>query len=88
MERAAVIEATGGPEVIGWHDVDLSPPEPRGVRMRHGAVGLNFIDTYHRGGLYPVKPPSGLGLEAAGTVEAIGRTDVRARRCHEAHCTL
>lgn len=72
MERAARIERTGGPDVIGWRDVDLPPPGPGEVRMRHGAVGLNFIDTYHRGGLYPVKLPSGLGLEAAGTVEAVG----------------
>lgn len=72
MERAARIERTGGPEVIGWHDVELPPPGPGEVRLRHGAVGLNFIDTYHRGGLYPVSLPSGLGLEAAGTVEAVG----------------
>ena len=72
MERAALIERTGGPDVIGWHDVALPPPGPGEVRLRHGAVGLNFIDTYHRGGLYPLKLPSGLGLEAAGTVEAIG----------------
>lgn len=72
MERVAVIEATGGPDAIGWREVELPPPGPGEVRVRHGAVGLNFIDTYHRGGLYPVKLPSGLGLEAAGTVEAVG----------------
>lgn len=72
MERVAIIERTGGPEVIGWQDVDLPPPGAGEVRLRHGAVGLNFIDTYHRGGLYPVKLPSGLGIEAAGTVEAVG----------------
>ena len=73
MERTAVIKGTGGPEVIGWRDVDLPPPGPGEVRLRHGAVGLNFIDTYHRSGLYPVALPSGLGLEAAGTVEAVGK---------------
>ena len=72
MERAARIAATGGPEVIAWHDVELAPPGPGEVRLRHGAVGLNFIDTYHRGGLYPIQLPSGLGMEAAGTVEAVG----------------
>lgn len=72
MERVAIFERTGGPEVIAWRDVALPPPGPGEVRLRHGAVGLNFIDTYHRGGLYPVKLPSGLGLEAAGTVEAVG----------------
>ena len=72
MERVARIERTGGPDVIGWHQVELPPPGPGEVRLRHGAVGLNFIDTYHRGGLYPVALPSGLGVEAAGTIEAVG----------------
>ncbi|HEU0043606.1 quinone oxidoreductase [Sphingomonas sp.] len=72
MEHVARIDRTGGPEVIGWDEVDLSPPGPGDVRLRHGAVGLNFIDTYHRGGLYPLKLPSGLGIEAAGTIEAVG----------------
>jgi len=72
MARVARIERTGGPEVIEWHDVALPPPGPGEVRMRATAVGLNFIDTYHRRGIYPVELPSGLGLEAAGVVEAIG----------------
>lgn len=72
MERMARIEAVGGPEVIQWVDVDLPPPGPGEVRMRNRAVGLNFIDTYHRSGLYPVPLPSGLGGEAAGVVEAVG----------------
>ena len=72
MERAARITATGGPEVINWVDVDLSPPTVGEVRMRNTAVGLNFIDTYHRGGTYPVELPSGLGMEAAGVIEAVG----------------
>lgn len=80
MERIARIEATGGPEVIGWADVDLSPPGPGEVRMRNTAIGLNFIDTYFRSGLYPVPLPSGLGQEAAGIVEAVGEgvTDFKA----------
>ena len=72
MERAARIERTGGPEVIGWHDVALPEPGPGEVRLRHGAVGLNFIDAYYRTGLYPAALPCGLGMEAAGTVEAVG----------------
>jgi len=71
-ERVARIERTGGPEVIGWTDTDLPPPGPGEVRMRHEAVGLNYIDTYHRSGLYPLPMPSGLGSEAAGVVEAVG----------------
>lgn len=70
--RAARIERTGGPEVMGWHDIDLPPPGPGEVRMRSTAIGLNFIDTYHRSGVYPVPLPSGLGMEAAGVVEAVG----------------
>lgn len=72
MARIAIIEATGGPEVIGWTTRDLPPPGPGEVRVRHTAVGLNFIDTYHRSGLYPLPLPSGLGSEAAGVVEAVG----------------
>ena len=71
-ETVAFIERQGGPEVIQWHEVELPPPGPGEVRMRNTAVGLNFIDTYHRGGLYPVKLPSGLGMEAAGVIEAVG----------------
>ena len=71
MARAVRIERTGGPEVIGWADVDLPAPAPGEVRMRNTAVGLNFIDVYHRSGVYPVKLPSGLGTEAVGVVEAL-----------------
>lgn len=72
MARVARIETTGGPEVIGWVDVELPPPGPGEVRMASTAVGLNFIDTYFRSGLYPVPLPSGLGPEAAGVIEALG----------------
>ena len=71
-ESAAVIERHGGPEVIAWREAELPPPGVGEVRMRNTAIGLNFIDTYHRGGLYPLALPSALGLEAAGTVEAVG----------------
>ncbi len=72
MERSAQIKAVGAPDVIQWIDVDLPSPGLGEVRIRHNAVGLNFIDTYHRRGIYPVALPNGLGLEAAGVVEALG----------------
>ena len=72
MVRTAYFKGTGGPEVIRWRDADLPPPGPGEVRVRQTAVGLNYIDTYHRSGLYPVKLPSGLGSEAVGVVEAAG----------------
>lgn len=72
MARTAKIEQTGGPEVISWVDVDLPDPGPGEVRMRNTVVGLNFIDIYHRKGMYPIKLPGGLGSEAVGVVEAVG----------------
>jgi NADPH2:quinone reductase len=68
----AYFEQTGGPEVIQWREVDLPAPGPGEVLVRHEAVGLNFIDTYFRSGLYPAPLPSGLGSEAAGVIEAVG----------------
>ncbi|WP_296680009.1 quinone oxidoreductase [Novosphingobium sp.] len=68
----AFIETTGGPEVIRWKEVDLPAPGPGEVLLRHDAIGLNFIDTYFRTGLYPAQLPTGLGMEAAGVVEAVG----------------
>src|ERR1041385_7800422 len=70
--KAIRFDNTGGPEVLELQDVDLPPPGPGQVRIRHNVIGVNFIDTYHRSGLYPIPLPSGLGLEAAGTVEALG----------------
>lgn len=72
MPKAIVIEEFGGPEVLQWRDVDPGKPDADEVRVRHKAVGLNFIDTYHRSGLYPLELPSGIGLEAAGEVVAAG----------------
>ena len=68
----AFFETTGGPEVIQWREVDLPAPGPGEVQLRHEAVGLNYIDTYFRTGLYPAKLPAGLGFEAAGVIEALG----------------
>jgi len=70
--RAIRFEATGGPEVLQLVDVETPKPGPGQVLVRHEAIGVNFIDTYQRGGLYPVKLPSGLGSEAAGVVAAVG----------------
>ncbi|WP_438014481.1 quinone oxidoreductase [Sorangium sp. So ce315] len=63
---------TGGPEVLRWEEADVGSPGPGQARVRHIAVGLNFADTYFRTGLYPVPLPSGIGVEAAGVVEAVG----------------
>jgi NADPH:quinone reductase len=70
--KAIRFHKTGGPEVLVLDDVELAPPGPNEVQVRHTAIGVNFIDTYHRNGLYPLPLPSGLGQEAAGTVEAVG----------------
>ncbi len=72
MTHAIRFHRTGGPEVLQWEEVGVGEPGPGEARVRHAAVGLNFIDTYHRSGLYPVPLPSGIGLEGAGTVEALG----------------
>ena len=70
--RAIRFSQTGGPEVLKLETIDLPAPKPGQVRVRHTAIGVNFIDTYHRSGLYPLPLPSGLGLEAAGVVDALG----------------
>lgn len=72
MTKAIRIYEAGGPEVMRWEDVADRPPGPGEALVRHTAVGVNFIDVYQCSGLYPVPLPSGLGLEAAGTVEAVG----------------
>jgi NADPH2:quinone reductase len=72
MTHAIRFQKTGGPEVLQWEDVSVGEPGKGEVLVRHKAVGLNYIDTYHRTGLYPLPLPSGIGLEAAGVVEAVG----------------
>lgn len=69
---AIQIERTGGPEVLIPKDIPTPEPGPGEIRIRHGAVGLNFVETYHRSGLYPMTLPKVLGQEAAGTVDAVG----------------
>jgi NADPH:quinone reductase len=73
MTKAIRFHATGGPEVLKVEDVDVKAPAVGEIRIRHKAIGLNFIDTYHRSGLYPVPMPSGIGLEASGVVEDVGQ---------------
>jgi NADPH2:quinone reductase len=72
MPHAIRIHQTGGPEVLRWEEITLADPAPSEARIRHHAVGLNFLDIYHRTGLYPVPLPSGIGMEGAGVVEAVG----------------
>ena len=62
----------GGPEVLKYEEVELPEPGQGEARVQHTAIGLNFIDTYHRTGLYPMEFPAGLGTEAAGVVDAVG----------------
>ena len=73
MPRAIRIHAPGGPEAMQWEEVAVGDPGPGEARIRHTAVGVNYIDTYHRSGLYKLPLPSGLGSEGAGVVEAVGR---------------
>ena len=74
MAKAIRFEKAGGPEVLQLEEVDVAAPAAGEVTVRQTAVGLNYIDTYHRTGLYPVPLPSGIGLEAAGVVEAVGES--------------
>jgi NADPH:quinone reductase len=69
---AARIHENGGPEVLRWEQVEVAEPGPGQVLVRNRAVGLNFIDTYHRSGLYPLPLPATLGMEGAGVVERVG----------------
>lgn len=79
MPHAIRFHETGGPDVLRWEEVDVSAPAANEATVRQQAVGLNFIDIYHRTGLYPAPLPSGIGLEGAGVVEAVGSgvTDIQ-----------
>lgn len=70
--KAIRIDTTGGPEVMHYVEVGVGEPGPGAARVRHSAIGVNYIDTYHRSGLYPMPLPAGLGVEAAGIVESVG----------------
>ena len=72
QSRAIQIDQHGGPEQLKLVQVTVGEPGPGEIRIRHKAVGLNFIDVYQRSGLYPMAMPLQLGMEAAGVVEAVG----------------
>ena len=71
MAKSIVIK-NGGPEVLEIQDTDIKSPGPDEIKVTNHAIGLNYIDTYHRSGLYPLPLPSGIGLEASGKVDEIG----------------
>ena len=72
MAKSIVIKKNGGPEVLELQDIEIKSPGPDEIKVTNHAIGLNYIDTYHRSGLYPLPLPSGIGLEAAGKVDEIG----------------
>ena len=72
MAHAIRIHTVGGPDVLAFEEVAVGAPGPGEARVRHTAIGLNYIDTYHRSGQYPLPLPAGIGLEAAGIVDAVG----------------
>ena len=72
MTRAVKIKKNGGPEVLEIENINLDKPNPEEVLIEQKAIGLNFIDTYHRSGLYPIQLPSGIGAEGAGIIKEIG----------------
>jgi NADPH2:quinone reductase len=72
MPKSIIIRKNGGPEVLELQDVNVGSPGPNEIKVTNHAIGLNYIDTYHRSGLYPLKLPSGIGLEAAGKIDEVG----------------
>ena len=72
MPKSIVMKKNGGPDVLELQDVNVGSPGPDEIKVTNHAIGLNYIDTYHRSGLYPVKLPSGIGLEAAGKIDEVG----------------
>ena len=70
--KAVIINKTGGPEVLEFKDIQLEDPKFGEVLIKNKAIGLNYIDTYHRSGLYPVELPSNIGMEGAGVIEKVG----------------
>ncbi|MDB3858027.1 quinone oxidoreductase [Pelagibacteraceae bacterium] len=72
MPKSIIIKKNGGPEVLELQDVNVGSPGPEEIKVTNYAIGLNYIDTYHRSGLYPLTLPSGIGLEAAGKIDEVG----------------
>ena len=72
MSKSIIINKHGGPEVLKIQDVNIGMPGPDEIKVTNYAIGLNYIDTYNRSGLYPLKLPSGIGYEAAGKIDEVG----------------
>ena len=72
MPKSIIIKKNGGPEVLEIQDIKITSPGPDEIKITNYAIGLNYIDTYHRSGLYPLSLPTGIGLEAAGKVDEVG----------------
>ena len=72
MSKSVIINKHGGPEVLELKDVSVPSPGPEQIKVKNLAIGLNYIDTYHRSGLYPIKLPCGIGLEGAGVIQEVG----------------
>ena len=72
MPKSIILTKNGGPEVLELRDVEVGSPGPDEIKITNHAIGLNYIDTYHRSGLYPLPLPSGIGLEAAGKIDEVG----------------
>jgi NADPH2:quinone reductase len=72
MSKSIIVKKNGGPEVLELQDVNVGSPGPDEIKVTNHAIGLNYIDTYHRSGLYPLSLPSGIGLEGAGKIDEIG----------------
>ena len=72
MPKSIILKKNGGPEVLELQDVEVGSPGPNEIKVTNQAIGLNYIDTYHRSGLYPIKLPSGIGLEASAKIDEVG----------------
>ena len=72
MSKSIILSKHGGPEVLELKEVNIGLPGPNEIKVTNHAIGLNYIDTYHRSGLYPLSLPSGIGLEAAGKIDEVG----------------
>ena len=72
MPKSIIIHEQGGPEVLKLESTNVASPGPEEIKVKNTAIGLNFIDTYHRSGLYKIKLPSGIGMEGAGIVQEVG----------------
>ncbi len=72
MSKSIILSKNGGPDVLELKEVNIGSPSPNEIKVTNHAIGLNYIDTYHRSGLYPLSLPSGIGLEAAGKIDEVG----------------